>query len=130
MLGADLRYDLGGSDPLVGTRMPDLDLSTAGGTTTGVSALLRTGRGLVLGLDETYTTDPLPGGVTGSSPGPSRPPARMQSQQSERTPVPQLMSTGSRSVPTVRCAGPAPAQHTSPLPALERWFAAATVPTN
>ncbi len=71
VLGADLRYDLGGSDPLVGTRMPDLDLSTAGGTTTGVSALLRTGRGLVLGLDETYTTDPLPGGV-----GPGHRPAR------------------------------------------------------
>lgn len=39
MSGLDVRYDLGGSHPLVGRRMPDLDLTTADGATT-VFALL------------------------------------------------------------------------------------------
>jgi 3-(3-hydroxy-phenyl)propionate hydroxylase len=31
--GLDIRYDLGGTHPLVGRRMPDLDLTTTGGST-------------------------------------------------------------------------------------------------
>ncbi|MGH3769620.1 MAG: FAD-dependent monooxygenase, partial [Pseudonocardiaceae bacterium] len=49
MSGLDLRYDLGDSDPLVGARMVDLSLQTAEGDTT-VSALLRSGHGLLLEL--------------------------------------------------------------------------------
>jgi 2-polyprenyl-6-methoxyphenol hydroxylase-like FAD-dependent oxidoreductase len=49
MSGLDVRYDLGDSDPLVGTKMVDLSLETADGPTT-VSTLLRSGRGLLLEL--------------------------------------------------------------------------------
>jgi 2-polyprenyl-6-methoxyphenol hydroxylase-like FAD-dependent oxidoreductase len=55
MAGLDLRYDLvspgdlGEPHPLAGTRMLDLGLATAGGDTT-VSALMRSGRGLLLDL--------------------------------------------------------------------------------
>lgn len=51
MCGLDLRYDLGDPDPLVGARMIDLSLETDDGPTT-VSALLRSGRGLLLELGE------------------------------------------------------------------------------
>ncbi|MGH3854082.1 MAG: hypothetical protein ACRDR6_11410 [Pseudonocardiaceae bacterium] len=51
MTGLDLRYGLGDPDPLVGARMIDLSLETEGGPTT-VSALLRSGRGLLLELGE------------------------------------------------------------------------------
>jgi oxygenase len=50
MSGLAIRYDLGDPDPLVGSRMVDLSLSTRDGPTT-VGALLRTGRGLLLDLD-------------------------------------------------------------------------------
>jgi 2-polyprenyl-6-methoxyphenol hydroxylase-like FAD-dependent oxidoreductase len=55
MSGLDIRYDLGGTDPLVGTRMPDLtlripDATTTGATTTRVSTLLHNGHGLLLDL--------------------------------------------------------------------------------
>jgi hypothetical protein len=63
MSGLDLRYDLGGPDPLVGTRMPDLDLSVAQGITTRVSTLLRTGRGLLLELGDNGAVASLPAGV-------------------------------------------------------------------
>jgi 2-polyprenyl-6-methoxyphenol hydroxylase-like FAD-dependent oxidoreductase len=49
MTGLAIRYDLGDDDPLVGRRMIDLSLDTADGLTT-VSALLRSGRGLLLDL--------------------------------------------------------------------------------
>jgi 2-polyprenyl-6-methoxyphenol hydroxylase-like FAD-dependent oxidoreductase len=49
MAGLDLRYDFGASDPSVGARMVDLSLATEDGLTT-VSALLRSGRGLLLEL--------------------------------------------------------------------------------
>jgi hypothetical protein len=49
MSGLDLRYELGDPDPLVGRRMVDLSLETAGGPTT-VSHLLRNGHGLLLDL--------------------------------------------------------------------------------
>lgn len=52
-----------GPDRPVGSRMPDLDLRTAQSTTTRVSTLLRTGRGLLLELGATSTTDRLPAGV-------------------------------------------------------------------
>jgi len=53
--GLDIHYDLGEGHPLLGRRMPDLDLQTAGGPTR-VFALLHDARPVVLNLGE-------PGGV-------------------------------------------------------------------
>jgi 3-(3-hydroxy-phenyl)propionate hydroxylase len=47
--GLDIRYDLGDGHPLVGRRMPDLDLDTASGPTR-VFALLHEARGVLLDL--------------------------------------------------------------------------------
>ena len=47
--GLDIRYDLGGDHPLVGRRMPDLDLDAPDGTTR-VAVLLREARPLLLDL--------------------------------------------------------------------------------
>jgi hypothetical protein len=47
--GLDIHYDLGGGHPLVGRRMPDLDLQTADGPAR-VYALLHDARGLLLSL--------------------------------------------------------------------------------
>jgi 2-polyprenyl-6-methoxyphenol hydroxylase-like FAD-dependent oxidoreductase len=47
MSGLAIRYDLGDAHPLVGARMVDLSLESPEGLTT-VSALMRTGRGLLL----------------------------------------------------------------------------------
>lgn len=47
--GLDVRYDLGDGHPLLGRRMPDLDLDTAGGPTR-VFALLQDARPLLLDL--------------------------------------------------------------------------------
>jgi hypothetical protein len=49
MSGLDVRYDLGGGHPLVGRRMPDLDLGTAQGTLR-VFSLLHTARPVLLNL--------------------------------------------------------------------------------
>ncbi|MFD1051114.1 monooxygenase, partial [Kibdelosporangium lantanae] len=49
MSGVDIRYGLGSDEPLVGQRMPDLDLRTADGPTR-VSALLHKGNWLLLDL--------------------------------------------------------------------------------
>jgi 2-polyprenyl-6-methoxyphenol hydroxylase-like FAD-dependent oxidoreductase len=62
MTGLALRYDLGDPDPLVGSRMVDLSLHTAGGPTT-VSALLGSGRGLLLDLAGDLVPTASPGGV-------------------------------------------------------------------
>jgi hypothetical protein len=56
--GLDLAYDLGGGSPLVGRRVPDLDLDTAAGRTR-VYALLHDARPLLLDL----------GGGIGAVPG-------------------------------------------------------------
>jgi 2-polyprenyl-6-methoxyphenol hydroxylase-like FAD-dependent oxidoreductase len=50
MSGLAIRYDLGDSEPLVGSRMIDLSLDTPAGSTT-VCTLLRSGRGLLLDLE-------------------------------------------------------------------------------
>ncbi|MHA6758339.1 aromatic-ring hydroxylase C-terminal domain-containing protein [Streptacidiphilus sp. PAMC 29251] len=48
--GLDLGYPVGeGSDPLLGARLPELELTTPQGVFTS-TALLRTGRGLLLDL--------------------------------------------------------------------------------
>lgn len=47
--GLDVHYDLGGGHPLVGRRMPDLELETAEGVTR-VYALLQAARGLLIGF--------------------------------------------------------------------------------
>jgi 3-(3-hydroxy-phenyl)propionate hydroxylase len=49
--GLDIRYDLGEAHPLLGRRMPDLDLQTADGPTR-VYALLHEARPVLLGLGE------------------------------------------------------------------------------
>jgi 3-(3-hydroxy-phenyl)propionate hydroxylase len=49
--GLDIHYDLGDGHPLLGRRMPDLDLHTAHGTTR-VFALLHDARPVLLKLDE------------------------------------------------------------------------------
>jgi 2-polyprenyl-6-methoxyphenol hydroxylase-like FAD-dependent oxidoreductase len=55
MSGLDIQYDLGGGHPLLGRRMPDLDLVTLGGTVR-VFTLLHDARPVLLNLGE-------PGGV-------------------------------------------------------------------
>jgi 3-(3-hydroxy-phenyl)propionate hydroxylase len=49
--GLDVHYDLGGGHPLLGRRMPDLDVHTADGPTR-VFTLLRDARPVLLNLDE------------------------------------------------------------------------------
>ena len=57
--GLDVRYDLGEGHPLLGRRMPDLDLRTAGGQTT-VFALLRDARPVLLNLAAAGAFDAAP----------------------------------------------------------------------
>jgi 3-(3-hydroxy-phenyl)propionate hydroxylase len=59
--GLDIHYDLGEGHPLLGRRMPDLDLVTAGGQVR-VFALLHGARPVLLNLGEAgrFNTTPLP----------------------------------------------------------------------
>ena len=50
--GLDVHYELGDGHPLLGRRMPDLDLELADGGTTRVFELLRVGRPLLINLGE------------------------------------------------------------------------------
>jgi len=59
MSGLDIRYDLGEGHPLVGRRMPDLDLVTAGGPMR-VFTLLHHGRPVLLNLGEPGALDITP----------------------------------------------------------------------
>jgi 3-(3-hydroxy-phenyl)propionate hydroxylase len=59
MSGLGIHYDLGGTHPLVGRRMPDLDLVTADGPTR-VYALLRNARPVLLALDAPGSLDVAP----------------------------------------------------------------------
>jgi bifunctional hydroxylase/dehydrase len=53
--GLDIRYDVGGGrNPLLGARLPRLPLDRSGRRTTSTE-LLRTGRGLLLDLDDNAT---------------------------------------------------------------------------
>lgn len=56
MTGLDIRYDLGDPDPLVGLRIPDLDLHTDDGSTR-LFELLHHGRGLLLTTEPSATPD-------------------------------------------------------------------------
>jgi 2-polyprenyl-6-methoxyphenol hydroxylase-like FAD-dependent oxidoreductase len=56
MSGLDIRYDLGDGHPLLGRRMPDLDLATATGPTR-VFALLHQARPVLLNLGEPGVVD-------------------------------------------------------------------------
>jgi len=56
MSGLDVRYDLGEGHPLIGRRMPDLDLITGGGETR-VFELLRDARPLLLNLGDSGGVD-------------------------------------------------------------------------
>ncbi len=57
--GLDIHYDLGDGHPLLGRRMPDLDLVTAGGPLR-VFSLLHDGRPTILNLDEPGVLDITP----------------------------------------------------------------------
>jgi len=57
--GLDVRYDLGDGHPLVGRRMPDLDLDTADGPTR-VYTLLHDASGVLLAMDEPVGVDLAP----------------------------------------------------------------------
>jgi 3-(3-hydroxy-phenyl)propionate hydroxylase len=57
MSGLDIRYDLGEGHPLLGRRMPDLDLVTASGSRR-VFTLLHAARPVLLNLGEPSTLDP------------------------------------------------------------------------
>jgi 3-(3-hydroxy-phenyl)propionate hydroxylase len=57
--GLDVHYDLGAGDPLVGRRMPDLDLQTAAGPTR-VYALLHDARPVLLELSRSIDFDLAP----------------------------------------------------------------------
>jgi 2-polyprenyl-6-methoxyphenol hydroxylase-like FAD-dependent oxidoreductase len=59
--GLDIHYDLGEGHPLLGRRMPDLDLDTADGPTR-VSTLLHDARPVLLNLGEPGVLDSLPRG--------------------------------------------------------------------
>jgi 2-polyprenyl-6-methoxyphenol hydroxylase-like FAD-dependent oxidoreductase len=59
LTGLDIRYDLGGEHPLVGRRMPDVDLVTADGTIRTYE-LLHDGRGLLVDLGEAASLDAAP----------------------------------------------------------------------
>jgi hypothetical protein len=59
--GLDIHYDLGEGHPLLGRRMPDLDLDTADGPTR-VYALLREARPVLLNLGEPGGFDVSPWG--------------------------------------------------------------------
>ncbi|MFN7022942.1 MAG: hypothetical protein ACK4QP_00140 [Pseudorhizobium sp.] len=59
MSGLDVHYDLGKGHPLLGRRMPDLDITTAGGPTT-VFTLLHDARPVLLILSiPTTSTSPV-----------------------------------------------------------------------
>jgi 2-polyprenyl-6-methoxyphenol hydroxylase-like FAD-dependent oxidoreductase len=59
MSGLDIRYDLGDGHPLLGRRMPDLDLVTADGAVR-TFALLHDARGVLLRLGEPLACDTSP----------------------------------------------------------------------
>src|SRR5215469_9414625 len=59
MSGLDIRYDLGEGHPLLGRRMPDLDLVTANGPLR-VFALLHAARPVLLNLGEPGSLDSMP----------------------------------------------------------------------
>jgi 2-polyprenyl-6-methoxyphenol hydroxylase-like FAD-dependent oxidoreductase len=61
MSGLDIRYDLGEGHPLLGRRMPDLDLVTPGGTVR-VFTLLHDARAVLLNLGEPSNFDISPWG--------------------------------------------------------------------
>ena len=61
MSGLDIRYDFGEGHPLLGRRMPDLDLVTANGPLRAF-ALLHDGRPVLLNLDEPGSIDIAPWG--------------------------------------------------------------------
>jgi aromatic ring hydroxylase-like protein len=57
--GLDIHYDLGDGHPLLGRRMPDLDLVTADGPVR-VFALLHDARAVLLNLDKPWACDTAP----------------------------------------------------------------------
>jgi oxygenase len=57
--GLDIRYDVGdGDSPLLGARLPHTALTTHEGPTTTTTALLRTGRGILLDLSGGHDAPP------------------------------------------------------------------------
>lgn len=56
--GLDIHYDLGEGHPLLGRRMPDLELATSGEATRRIFELLRKGRPLLINLGAPGRLDP------------------------------------------------------------------------
>jgi 2-polyprenyl-6-methoxyphenol hydroxylase-like FAD-dependent oxidoreductase len=130
MSGLDIRYDLGDPDPdpLLGARMPDLDLRTIQGTTTRISTLLRTGRGLLLQLGDTGATVPLPAGVdrlAARSVSPTGSHADHPAIGTDTGAAPDVHKVLIRPDGYVCWVGATP--EASPAAALKRWFGAAPV---
>lgn len=61
--GLDIAYDLGGEHPLVGRRMPDVDLQLSDGSTTRVAELLRDAAPLLVDLRGAVAVPPAPTGA-------------------------------------------------------------------
>lgn len=59
MCGLDIHYDLGDGHPLLGRRMPDLDVTTPAGTVR-IFTLLQEGRGVLLNFDAPWVFDVTP----------------------------------------------------------------------
>jgi len=59
MSGLDIHYDLGEGHPLLGRRMPDLEVVTADGATR-VFTLLHDARAILLNLGKPWPLDPSP----------------------------------------------------------------------
>jgi len=85
--GLDVRYDLGEGHPLLGRRMPDLDLVTADGPVR-VFSLLHDARAVLLNLGQ-------PGGVGGTPPA-----SRVQMIDAEYGGVWELPALGTVTAPT------------------------------
>jgi hypothetical protein len=116
--GLDIRYDLGEGHPLLGRRMPDLDLVTADGTVR-VFELLHTAKGVLLNLGE-------PGGFE-IAPWVDRVPLVEASYEGEWE-LPVLGSVTAPDAVLIRpdgyvawAGGPA---NPSPTDALTKWFGA------
>ena len=92
--GLDIRYDLGGGHPLVGRRVPDLDLVTARGPVR-VFAMLHDARPLLLRFGELPAMEPAP-----------LPSARIRVVDAERVGTLELPAIGSVTAPAALLVRP------------------------
>ena len=88
MSGLDIHYDLGAGHPLLGRRMPDLDLVTESGPRR-VFTLLHDARPVLLNLGEPGALDIAPMGGSGSDGSTLDTRVRGSSRCSARSPLPR-----------------------------------------